>query len=56
MDKRKNILDMLAMPNGDEVEFNPPRLRGDLYRAAGFARAFFCPAKPTAVPARTARS
>lgn len=28
-----NIIDMLAMPDGDEIEFDPPRV-GGLYRAA----------------------
>lgn len=33
-DKRESIVDMLAMPTGAEIEFEPPRLSGDLHRAA----------------------
>jgi prevent-host-death family protein len=32
--KRENILDLLAMPAAAEVEFEPPRLGGDLQRPA----------------------
>ena len=28
----KTILDLLAMPEAAEVEFEPPRSRGELYR------------------------
>ncbi len=31
-DSRENILDLLAMPDADEVEFEPPRLSGNLHR------------------------
>ncbi len=32
--KKESIIDLLAMPNADEVEFEPPRLKGELYRVA----------------------
>jgi hypothetical protein len=32
--KRENIVDLLAMPGADDVVFEPPRLRGSLYRPA----------------------
>ena len=32
--KRGSIVDLLAMPNASEVEFEPPRLRADLHRPA----------------------
>jgi prevent-host-death family protein len=32
-DKQENILDLLAMPDADKVEFEPPRLKGNLHRA-----------------------
>jgi hypothetical protein len=31
---RENILDMLAMPGVDEIEFEPPRLSGKLFHPA----------------------
>lgn len=34
--RHENILDLLAMPRASEVEFEPPRLRGSLHRAANF--------------------
>jgi prevent-host-death family protein len=34
VDKHESIVDLLAMPNADEVGFNPPRLGGRLHRAA----------------------
>ena len=33
--KQENILDLLAMPDAAEVEFEPPRLSGNLHRPAG---------------------
>ena len=30
--KQENILDLLAMPDAANVEFEPPRLSGDLHR------------------------
>jgi len=33
-DKRESIVDLLTMPNANEVEFEPPRLKGNLHRAA----------------------
>ncbi len=33
-DKRENIVDLLAMPGAAEVEFEPPRLGGNLHRPA----------------------
>jgi len=35
--KRKNILDMLAMPGAAEIDFEPPRLGGHLFRPADFS-------------------
>jgi prevent-host-death family protein len=32
--KQENILDLLAMPDAAEVEFEPPRLSGNLHRPA----------------------
>ena len=32
--KRESIVDLLAMPGADEVEFAPPRLTGNLHHAA----------------------
>jgi prevent-host-death family protein len=32
--KKKSILDMLAMPGVAEIEFEPPRLSGKLFRPA----------------------
>jgi prevent-host-death family protein len=34
VDKHESIVDLLAMPNADEIEFEPPRLGGSLHRAA----------------------
>jgi hypothetical protein len=30
--KKENILELLAMPEAAEIEFEPPRLSGDLHR------------------------
>ena len=35
--KRKNILDLLAMPEAAEIDFDPPRLEGSLFRPADFS-------------------
>lgn len=32
-----NIIDLLAMPDAAEIEFDPPRLPGDLHRPADFS-------------------
>jgi prevent-host-death family protein len=32
-DRHGNILDLLAMPGADEVEFEPPGSKGNLHRA-----------------------
>jgi prevent-host-death family protein len=32
--KKESIIDLLAMPHADEVEFDPPRLKSGLYRSA----------------------
>lgn len=32
--QRESILDLLAMPEADEIEFDPPRLGDELFRAA----------------------
>ena len=32
-----NIIDLLAMPDAAEVEFDPPRLPGDMHRPADFS-------------------
>lgn len=34
VDKHESIVDLLAMPNADEIEFEAPRLGGSLHRAA----------------------
>jgi hypothetical protein len=34
LDKQENIMDLLAMPDAAEIEFEPPRLQGKLYRPA----------------------
>jgi prevent-host-death family protein len=34
IDKHESIVDLLAMPNADEIEFEPPRLPGSLHRVA----------------------
>ena len=36
-DDRENILDLLAMPRAAEIEFEPPRLKGNLHRPADFS-------------------
>ncbi|TPW16888.1 MAG: prevent-host-death protein [Halothiobacillaceae bacterium] len=33
-DKHTSIIDMLAMPGAEDIEFEPPRLRGDFHRPA----------------------
>jgi hypothetical protein len=32
----ESIVDQIAMPRADKVRFNPPRLKGSLYRPADF--------------------
>jgi prevent-host-death family protein len=32
-----SIVDLLAMPGGEDIEFDPPRLSGELSRAADFS-------------------
>ncbi len=32
--KQRNIVDLLGMPEAAEVEFEPPRLKGDLHQTA----------------------
>jgi prevent-host-death family protein len=34
VDKHESIVDLLAMPNADEIEFEPPRLPGNFRRVA----------------------
>jgi len=34
--KGKSILDLLAMPEADEIDFDPPRLGDDIFRPADF--------------------
>jgi prevent-host-death family protein len=34
IDKHESVVDLLAMPNADEIEFEPPRLPGSLQRVA----------------------
>jgi hypothetical protein len=29
-----NIVDLISMPEGDEIDFDPPKLKGPLYRPA----------------------
>lgn len=36
-DKRESIVDLLAMPDGGEIEFEPPRLSGGLHRPVDFS-------------------
>ena len=36
-DKKENILDLLAMPEAAEIEFEPPRLSGDFHRPANLS-------------------
>ena len=31
-DKQRNIVDLLGMPEAAEVEFEPPRIKGDLHQ------------------------
>jgi prevent-host-death family protein len=33
-DKQRNIVDLLGMPEAAEVEFEPPRMKGDLHQTA----------------------
>jgi prevent-host-death family protein len=35
--KRKSILDLLAMPEVGDIDFEPPRLEGEFFRAADFS-------------------
>lgn len=35
--KKKNILEILAMPGVEEIDFEPPRLSGKLYHPADFS-------------------
>jgi prevent-host-death family protein len=35
--KKKSILDAIAMPEAAEIEFEPPRLSGKLFRPADFS-------------------
>lgn len=35
--KRKNIVELLAMPKAAEIEFDPPRLGDEIVRAADFS-------------------
>ncbi|MGD0629113.1 MAG: type II toxin-antitoxin system Phd/YefM family antitoxin [Terracidiphilus sp.] len=35
--KRESILDMLAMPGVGDIDFEPPRLGGKLFRPADFS-------------------
>jgi hypothetical protein len=30
----RSIVDMLAMPDGEDIEFDPPKLQGPLWRPA----------------------
>jgi prevent-host-death family protein len=36
-DKQESILDLLAMPEADEIEFEPPRLGDELFPPADFS-------------------
>ena len=36
-DDHESILDLLAMPKASEIEFEPPRLKGKLFRPAEFS-------------------
>ncbi len=36
-DKQESILDLLAMPEADEIEFEPSRLGDELFRPANFS-------------------
>lgn len=35
--KQVSMVDLLAMPVAEEIEFEPPRLRGKLYQPADFS-------------------
>ena len=35
--KKKTLAEVFAMPNADQVEFEPPRLSGKLFRPADFS-------------------
>jgi prevent-host-death family protein len=35
--KKENILELLAMPEAAEIEFEPPRLSGDFHRPANLS-------------------
>lgn len=35
--KQVSMIDLLAMPVAEEIEFEPPRLRGKLYQPADFS-------------------
>jgi prevent-host-death family protein len=35
--KKKTLAEALAMPNADEIDFDPPRVRGKLFRPADFS-------------------
>lgn len=37
MGNQASIVDLLAMPGADEIEFEPPRLQGDFHRPADLA-------------------
>ncbi len=34
--QKESIVDLLAMPSGDEIDFEPTKLKKKLYRAEGF--------------------
>lgn len=36
-DKDKNIVELLAMPEAAEIDFEAPRLKGELYNPADFS-------------------
>ena len=36
-DKKENIIELLAMPEGDDIDFEPPQLDKDIYRPADFS-------------------
>jgi prevent-host-death family protein len=35
--KKKSLAEALAMPNADQVDFEPPRLGGKIFRPADFS-------------------
>ncbi len=37
LDKHASIVDMLAMPDDIEIEFEPPKLKGEFYKSADFS-------------------